>query len=154
MRARLLQRRGNGRLQVLLLPVAWRLFVLVLAIVTGGTGVGLWRTGQADLEDLGHVKEGLTIDAEVKLTELRVVHRSRGKGHNFQNMVALHGPTKLKLARPTNTVVNFLLIHRDLTLSGREGPDHVHFVLRSTAGSACFSALHGLLAREAKSPVS
>jgi hypothetical protein len=73
-------------------------------------------------------------------------------GHDFQDVIPTHRPTKVKDAVATARVVHFLPIGNDDALSGRDRPHQSDIVLFPTAGGSSLSVRNGFLIRKSKTP--
>jgi hypothetical protein len=73
-------------------------------------------------------------------------------GHDFQDVVPTHRPTKVKDTVATARVVHFLPIGNDDAFSGRDRPDKSDIMLLTTAGGSSLSVRNCFLVRESKTP--
>ena len=73
-------------------------------------------------------------------------------GHDFEDVVAAHGPAELELGAASHGVVDLLPIGQDQTLAGGEGPHDGHVVLLSAAGRAGFASIKRISIGKTEAP--
>ena len=107
----------------------------------------------AQLVNLGHPEEALSVDEEIVLPPpRRGIYLRGGVGHDLEDAVAAQGPAELELGAAGHGVVDLLPVGQDQSLAGEDGPHDGHVVFLSAAGRARLAGIERVSVGKAEAP--